>query len=182
MQAPPQMAGQLVNCPHCQGQIQLPGPALPGPVMPSQQLYAPPPPNPYGDQYGAAPSGFPGMQASQNSPMQFNSGPSPRRSSSTSYKRKKSGSIIPKLMLIATAFWLLAMPIVYLYISSQGEAEIAANPNKVVMTRRGPIRASDAREAVGVAAMFGGFCCPTTFYGITMVALLIAMAVSKSDQ
>lgn len=121
------------------------------------------------------------MAADNTSPLQFNT--SPPRSSATSYKRKKQASIIPMLMMIATGIWLLAMPVMYLYFSSQGEAEIRQQSRGgVVMTRRGPVSVAYAREAVGVAAVYGGFCCPTAFYGIAMLGLVIAMAVSKVDK
>lgn len=123
------------------------------------------------------------MQSSNPSPLQFNTGS--KKSSSSSYKRKKKSNtgVVTMLMLAATGIWLMTMLVLYLYMNNQVEGSITRKGDKVISRTTG--EQVDAQVFDGVI-LFGFLCwgvaCPSSVYGMVMVALLIVLLVMQSSE
>lgn len=87
-------------------------------------------------------------------------------------------------MMVVTLLWLLTMPVIYLYITSSADAEIAARQRGgVLRTDDGRAVSADAvRGVVALGAICWGVVCPTGFYGMIMLVLVVILLIVKSSE
>lgn len=131
-------------------------------------------PAPQGDLFGGMPSGG-------GAPLQLNTG----SKKGSSYKRRKSSAgAVTMTMMVVTLLWLLTMPVIYLWITSSGEAHIAQRQRGgVIMTSDGEtVRVGTVRGIFTFGAICWGVVCPTGLYGMIMLVLVVILLVVKSSE